>query len=172
MAIEQPEVAIARLIFSIRGQRVMFDSDLADLYGVANKALIQAVKRNINRFPSDFMFQINNQELARLRSQIVTSKGRGGRRYAPYVFTEQGVAMLSSVLRSERAALVNIEIIRTFVRLRKVLEENADLSRKLAELEKKYDVQFKAVFDAIRELMRPRDEDPRRPIGFASWEKD
>lgn len=167
---KQSQLPIAQLIFTVRGQRVMFDSDLADLYGVANKALLQAVKRNSNRFPSDFMFQLNKQEVAALRSQIVTSKGPGGRRYAPYVFTEQGVAMLSSVLRSERAALVNVEIIRAFVRLRQLLAENADLARRLDELERKYDSQFRAVFDAIRELMRADSERSRRTIGFTSWD--
>jgi hypothetical protein len=172
MVSRHSKVPLARLIFTIRGYRVMFDSDLADLYGVENRALIQAVKRNKARFPPDFMFQLDNQEVARLRSQSVISKGRGGRRYAPYVFTEQGVAMLSSVLRSDRAALVNIEIIRAFVRLRQMLATNADLARKLTELERKYDSQFKAVFDAIRELMRPRMEGSKRPIGFTSWERE
>ena len=160
---------IAGAILLLRGQRVILDADLAALYGVTAKALLQAVKRNIARFPSDFMFQLDNQEVARLRSQIVTSKSRGGRRYAPYAFTEQGVAMLASVLRSPRAVLVNVEIMRTFVRLRQMLGSNAELARKLAALESKYDAQFKVVFDAIRELMAPAPK-RARPVGFAPWE--
>lgn len=157
------------LIFSIRGQRVMFDADLAKLYRVPTKALVQAVKRNLDRFPADFSFQLTKQELTNLRSQIVTSSGHGGRRSAPFVFTEQGVAMLSSVLRSKRAVLANITIIRAFVRLRRMLAEHADLAAKLAELERKYDRQFKVVFDAIRELMQPSAPGVKRPIGFTSW---
>jgi hypothetical protein len=163
--------AIARSILLIRGQRVMLDSDLAALYGVAAKVLLQAVKRNSVRFPIDFVFQLSNQEVARLRSQFVTSKGRGGRRYAPHAFTEQGVAMLSSVLRSPRAVLVNVEIMRTFVRLRQMLGSNVELARKLAVLESKYDAQFKVVFDAIRELMAPTATKTRR-VGFAPWDPD
>jgi hypothetical protein len=157
-------------IFLLRSVRVMFDYDLAELYGVSTKQLVQAVKRNLERFPEDFMFQLEPQELALLRSQIVTSNsGRGGRRYAPYAFTEQGVAMLSSVLRSRRAVQVNIAIMRAFVRLREMLLTNADLARKLAALEAKYDSQFKSVFDAIRQLMTPPDP-PRRRIGFRTEE--
>lgn len=144
----------------------MLDADLAALYGVPTKALVQAVKRNRARFPGDFMFQLTAEEAARLRSQTVTSKpGRGGRRTRPYAFTEQGVAMLSSVLRSERAVAVNVEIMRAFVRLRAMLLGHEDLARKLAALERKYDAQFRVVFDAIRELMAPPSK-PRRPIGF------
>lgn len=163
---------IERKIYLIRGQKVMLDSDLAELYGVSTKILIQAVKRNVRRFPVDFMFQLNNQEVAGLRSQIVTSKiGRGGRRYQPYVFTEQGVAMLSSGLNSERAIEVNIQIIRVFVKLREMIASNKELSRRLDELEKKYDVQFRVVFDAIRELMTPADADEdKRKIGFLAKE--
>ena len=150
----------------------MLDSDLADLYRIETRALIQAVRRNKNRFPGDFMFQLNNQEFANLRSQFVISRGHGGRRVAPYAFTEQGVAMLSSVLRSDRAAVVNVEIIRAFVRLRRLLIENEELGRKLTELERKYDERFKAVFEAIRELMRRPDQAPKRPIGFTSWRED
>jgi len=160
---------IAAAIQIIRGQRVMLDRDLAELYGVATKVLIQAVKRNADRFPGDFMFQLTEQEFNNLRSQIVTSSW-GGRRYPPFAFTEQGVAMLSSVLRSERAIHVNIEIMRAFVRLRQLLASNAVLARKLAALEKKYDTQFKVVFDAIRELMTPPGPKKKRPIGFAPWE--
>ena len=147
----------------------MLDSDLAMLYGVETREIVQAVKRNIGRFPDDFMFQLAVEEFELLKSQSVISKpvGRGGRRYIPYAFTEQGVAMLSSVLNSERAIKVNIEIMRSFVRLRQMLSSNAELARKLAALEKKYDIQFKAVFDAIRQLMAPPVK-PGRRIGFHS----
>lgn len=157
-------------MFLIRGQKVMLSMHLAELYEVEPRALVQAVKRNIDRFPEDFMFQLNPDEFANLKSQFVISSW-GGVRVAPYAFTEQGVAMLSSVLRSERAILVNIEIMRAFVRLRQMLATNAELSRKLVALEKKYDIQFKAVFDAIRELMTPSETKKKRPIGFAPWEK-
>ena len=160
---------VSAAILIIREQKVMLDRDLAELYGVANKVLIQAVKRNADRFPEDFMFQLTEQEFNNLRSQFVTSSW-GGRRYPPYAFTEQGVAMLSSVLRSERAIRVNIEIMRAFVRLRRMLATNAELARKLAALEKKYDAQFRVVFDAIRELMTPPAPKKKRPIGFAPWE--
>lgn len=158
---------VERSILELRGQKVMLDETLAELYGVSVKALNQAVKRNSQRFPDDFAFQLTSEESARLRSQIVTSipSGRGGRRYEPYAFTEQGVAMLSSVLRSERAVRVNIEIMRAFVRMRRVLLEHAELSRKVIQLEKKYDGQFKVVFDALRELMAPPAK-PRPRIGF------
>lgn len=159
---------IAGAILLLRGQRVILDSELADLYGVRVKSLLQAVKRNQERFPRDFMFQLENQDVARLRSQFVTSNQRGGRRYAPYVFTEQGVAMLSGVLRSERAVLVNIEIMRAFVQLRRMLASNAVLARKLSEMEAKYDEQFRVVFDAIRELMATPEPAPRKQIGFVS----
>ena len=162
-----PVEMIEKKILLIRGEKVMLDAALAELYGVATKVLLQSVKRNIKRFPSDFMFQLNYQEVAALRSQIVTSKtGRGGRRHQPYVFTEQGVAMLSSVLNSERAVKVNIEIMRSFVRLRQMLSSNAELARKLDALEKKYDEQFKVVFDAIRELMTPPTSVKKGKIGF------
>ncbi len=161
-----PTEVIERKILLIRGHKVMLDSDLAELYEVATKVLVQAVKRNVKRFPSDFMFQLNNQEVAGLRSQIVTSKiGRGGRRYPPYAFTEQGVAMLSTVLNSERAIEVNIHIMRAFVKLREMIASNKDLAKKLDELEKKYDAQFKVVFDAIRQLMTP-PEIKKKKIGF------
>lgn len=152
-------------ILEIRGSQVMLDADLAALYGVETKAFLQAVRRNRERFPPDFMFQLTSEEFARLRSQSVTSKGRGGRRYPPYVFTEHGVAMLSSVLNSQRAIQVNIEIMRAFVRLRTVLAEHTDLARRLDELEQRYDRQFEAVFAAIRELMTLPERKPRR-IGF------
>ena len=157
---------VERRIFLVRGQKVMLDADLAELYRVPTKSLNLAVKRNADRFPEDFMFQLTDDEVVGLRFHFETSKrGRGGRRYAPYAFTEQGVAMLSSVLRSPRAVQVNIAIMRTFVRLREMLLSNAELARKLAALENKYDAQFKVVFDAIRELMLPPDP-PRRKIGF------
>ena len=172
-----PAERIEGRIYLLRGQKVMLDDDLADLYGVATKVLVQAVKRNLDRFPEDFMFQLTAGEYSRLRSQIVTSNSRsqivtlsrGGRRYLPYAFTEQGVAMLSTVLHSKRAVRVNIEIMRAFVRLRQMLASNANLARKLATLEKKYDAQFRVVFDAIRELMTPPEPKKKRPIGFAPW---
>ena len=141
-----------RSILVVRGQRVMLDTDLAGLYGVATKVLVQAVRRNRSRFPDDFMFRVTSVELANLRSQFVTSSW-GGRRYAPYAFTEHGVAMLSSVLRSQRAIDANIAIMRTFVRLRQISLSHDELARKLTALEKKYDSQFRVVFDAIRRLM-------------------
>jgi hypothetical protein len=160
-----PIERITRAILLIRGHKVMLDQDLAYLYGVATKVSNQAVRRNKSRFPDDFMFQLTREEASLLRSQIVTLESRQIR-YLPYAFTEQGVAMLSSVLRSKRAVRVNIEIMRAFVQLRQILSSHADLARKLAALERKYDAQFKVVFDAIRELMRP-PEPPRRPrIGF------
>lgn len=144
----------------------MLDSDLAELYGVETKKLLQSVKRNIDRFPEDFMFQLEEKEWDVLRSQFVTSKEkRGGRRYLPYAFTEQGVAMLSSVLRSKRAIAINIEIIRAFVELRRLLASNKALSEKIEKLEEKYDSQFKIVFDALRKLISP-SEPKRPPIGF------
>ena len=164
-------VQVERRILLIRGQKVMLDADLAELYGVPTKSLNLAVKRNAERFPEDFMFQLTGDEAAGLRFHFETSKsGRGGRCYRPYAFTEQGVAMLSSVLRSLRAVQVNIAIMRTFVRLREMLLSHADLARKLAALENKYDAQFKVVFDAIRELMQPPTA-PRREIGFHVREK-
>jgi hypothetical protein len=156
---------IARSIVLLRGHKVMLDADLARLYGVSTKALVPAVKRNRRRFPSDFMFRLSPTEFAGLRSQSVTSKSRGGRRTAPSAFTEQGVAMLSSVLRSPRAVQVNIAIMRVFVRLRSVLESHVDLARKLEQLERKYDAKFTVVFHAIRELMVP-PATVRRRIGF------
>jgi hypothetical protein len=158
---------IESLIYIIREERVMLDQDLAALYEVETKALVQAVQRNIARFPPDFMFQLSFQEFTALRSQIVTSKGRGGRRTAPYAFTEHGVAMLSSVLRSERAVEINIEIIRAFVKLRQLVASNAELTGRLNRLEQKYDSQFKVVFDAIRQLMSEAPPvPPKRRIGF------
>lgn len=152
-------------IFHVRGQKVMLSTHLAELYGVEPRALVQAVKRNRARFPGDFMFQLSPGEFAGLKSQFVTSSWGGLRRAAPYAFTEQGVAMLSGVLRSPRAVAVNVEIMRAFVRLRRMLEQSAELARRLDDLEQRYDAQFKVVFDAIRELMAPPDTRPGR-IGF------
>jgi hypothetical protein len=163
-----PVERIERSILLIRGHKVMLDSDLAELYGVTTKRLNEQVRRNLSRFPEDFMFQLTELETHLLRSQFATSKeGRGGRRYLPYAFTEQGVAMLSSVLNSERAIKVNIEIMRAFVRLRQILASNKELAKRLDELEKKYDAQFKIVFDAIRKLMTPPEaQTPKKRIGF------
>ncbi|HEY5900505.1 MAG TPA: ORF6N domain-containing protein [Burkholderiales bacterium] len=157
---------IEQSILLLRGHKVMLDADLAELYGVETKALKRAVKRNASRFPDDFMLELDDQEFENLRYRSGTSRW-GGARYRPYAFTEQGVAMLSTVLRSERAVQVNIEIMRAFVRLRAMLSSHEELARKLAALEKKYDAQFKAVFDAIRQLMTPQ-EPARRPIGFGT----
>ncbi|MDO9371963.1 MAG: ORF6N domain-containing protein [Gammaproteobacteria bacterium] len=165
-----PTERIAHAILLIRGQKVMLSTHLAELYEVEPRVLVQAIKRNIERFPDDFMFQLSGEEFANLKSQIVTSSWGGLRRAAPYAFTEQGVAMLSSVLRSDRAVHVNIEIMRAFVRLRQMLATNVELARKLAALERKYDAQFKVVFEAIRELMTPPEPKKKRPIGFAPWE--
>jgi hypothetical protein len=175
---------IGSRILTLREQRVMVDSDLAELYGVATKVLVQAVKRNLARFPADFMFQLSSSEWAALRSQTVTSNasrqgGRGGRRSAPYAFTEQGVAMLSSVLGSTRSIAVNIEIMRTFVRVRALAATHGELAKRLSELEEKTEAlavshdalnrdtraQLKQVFEALRALMTPPDS-PKRPIGF------
>ena len=159
-----PAVAIARRILTIRGRNVMLDSDLADLYQVLTKNLNKAVRRNRDRFPEDFMFQLTPEEVATLRFQIGTSnEGRGGRRYLPYVFTQEGVAMLSSVLKSRRAVQVNIAIMRAFVQLRRLAETHKDLAAKIAAMEKKYDAQFSVVFNAIRQLLQPP---VTRAIGF------
>ncbi|OGW16177.1 MAG: DNA-binding protein [Nitrospirae bacterium GWA2_42_11] len=166
-----PIEVIEKKIYLIRGHKVMLDNDLAELYDITTKVLVQAVKRNLKRFPSDFMFQLNNQEVTGLRSQIVTSKiGRGGRRYPPYAFTEQGVAMLSSVLNSDRAIEVNIQIMRAFVKLREMIASHKMLAKRLDDLEKKYDVQFKIVFDAIRQLMAA-PEPKEKKIGFRVRER-
>jgi hypothetical protein len=171
-----PVEAIERRILIIRGRKVMLDSHLAELYQVATKNLNKAVKRNSARFPEDFMFRLTKKEAESLRfqfgtssltSQIAMSKpGRGGRRTLPYVFTEQGVAMLSTVLNSERAIAVNIAIMRTFVRLRQILATHKELAEHLAAMEKKYDRRFKVVFDILEQLMEPTPEPPKRPIGF------
>jgi len=161
-----PPALISQKIFFVRGARVMLDADLARLYGVATKNLNKAVKRNTSRFPSDFMFQLSPKELHSLGFQSGTSKpGRGGRRYVPYAFTEQGVAMLSSVLRSSRAVQVNVAIMRTFVRLREMLTTHEELRRKIDAMEKRYDARFRTVFETIRQML----ETPipaKKPIGF------
>ena len=166
-----PIERIEQRILLVRGQKVMLSPHLAQLYGVEPKVLIQAVKRNAERFPADFMFQLTRQELGASRSQIVTMKRGQNIKYLPYAFTEQGVAMLSSVLRSKRAIRVNVEIMRTFVRLRQLLASRADLAAKLEELEKKYDAQFRIVFNAIRGLMHPPTATPRKLIGFGVRER-
>src|SRR6266404_524192 len=164
--VKLPVERIEQTIFVIRGERVMLDRDLTALYGVQTKALKQAVRRNLSRFPDDFMFVLSEDEFGSWRAQFVTSNAdRKGLRYPPMAFTEQGVAILSSVLNSERAIRVNIEIMRAFVRLRQMLSSNVELALKLAELEKKYDRQFKIVFDAIRDLMTPLTP-KRKEIGF------
>jgi len=171
-----PAERIEKAIYLIRGQRVMLDRDLAKLYGVPTKAFNQAVKRHAERFPPDFMFQLTSEEARawwleinanRLRSQIVTLKRGQHIKYRPYVFTEHGILMLSSALNSDRAIQVNIEIMRSFVKLRRMLVSNAELSRRLDDLENKYDRQFKVVFDAIRQLMSPPQRGPKQ-IGFRS----
>ena len=164
-----PLERIERSILLIRGQKVMLDRDLAQLYGVETRALNQAVRRNIDRFPADFMFHLTREEILRI-SQFVTSSGHPGVRTLKFsknvmVFTEHGVAMLSSVLNSSRAVQVNIQIMRTFAKLREIISQHKDLARRLDELEKKYDAQFKIVFDAIRQLMAS-PEPKKRPIGF------
>jgi hypothetical protein len=181
------EERIESRIFLIRGAKVMLSQHLAELYKVEPRTLIQAVRRNLKRFPEDFMFQLKWEEANLLkvpssvlkekansssRSQFVILKRGENIKYLPYAFTEQGVAMLSSVLRSDRAINVNIEIMRAFVRLRQILAAHADLARKLASLEKKYDAHFKVVFDAIRELMAPPERRNKRLIGFAARAKN
>jgi ORF6N domain len=177
---------VAQRILTLRDQRVMLDSDLAELYGVQTKVLVQAIKRNAERFPVDFMFRLSSEEFANLRSQFVTSSsGYGGRRYPPYAFTEQGVAMLSSVLNSSRAIAVNIEIMRAFVQVRALAATHQDLAKQLAQLQEKTEAlamshdtlsrntraQLKQVFEALRELMTPPDP-PKRPIGFLPLEQE
>jgi hypothetical protein len=166
-----PSGRIEQSIRLLRGHKVLLDADLARLYEVETRVLVQSVKRHLGRFPPDFMFQLTVEEFASLRSQSVTSSGWGGRRHPPYAFTEQGVAMLSTVLGSPRAIQVNIEIIRAFVRLRTLLQSHEDLARQLAALESRYDRQFKIVFEAIREIMTP-DEPTRRRIGFSPEQSD
>src|SRR5215204_1971405 len=163
-----PVERIETVIFFVRGERVILDADIAALYGVEVKRVNEAVKRNLGRFPADFMFQLTPEEVKRLRFQFGTSNTRGGRRYLPYAFTEQGVAMLSSVLRSDRAVRVNVEIMRAFVRMRRMVIDHKDLSQRVDALEATYDHQFKVVFEAIRQLMDPPPEpaEPPKVIGF------
>ena len=162
-----PSERIEAWTYLIREQRIMLSTHLSELYGVEPRVLVQAVKRNRERFPKNFIFQLTEEEFVNLKSQIVISSWGGIRRATPYAFTEQGVAMLSSVLRSRRAVRVNIEIMRTFVRLRNMLQANAGLARKVGQLEKKYDAQFKVVFDTMRQLMAPPAPSNKRRIGFA-----
>jgi len=164
-----PVERIASKIYLIRGMKVMLDRDLAELYGVETKVLKQAVRRNVDRFPADFMFEFTKDEFNNLRSQIVTSSW-GGARYLPMAFTEQGVAMLSSVLKSNRAIQVNIQIMRAFTKLRKMLSTHKDLKRKIESMEKKYDQQFQVVFEAIKQLLET-DEKPKKKIGYTVKEK-
>jgi len=168
-----PVEMIEKKILIIRGEKVMLDADLAELYGVETKMLVRAVKRNIDRFPSDFMLHLEKEEFENLRFQFGTSSRWGGRRYLPYAFTEQGVAMLSSVLNSERAVHVNIAIMRAFVKLREMLSTHKELAHKLAQLERKiekHDEEIKVIFDAIRQLMTP-PEPKRKKIGFRREEE-
>jgi len=167
-----PIEVIEKKIYLIRSHKVMLDSDLAELYGVETFNLNKAVKRNIDRFPQDFMFQLTREEADSLRFQIGMSKteGRGGRRYLPYAFTEQGVAMLSSVLRSERAIQVNVAIMRAFVKLRKMLLDNKNLRRELEEMKKTTDDRFQIVFKTLDQLLSV-EERPKRKIGFTAKEK-
>lgn len=160
---------ITTRIHFLRGEKVLLDSDLALLYGVEVKRLKEAVRRNIDRFPDDFMFQLSEEESQNLRTQFASSSW-GGQRYAPFAFTEQGVAMLSGILNSKRAIETNIAIMRTFVALRKWTESNKGLAAKIRQLERKYDQQFKLVFDAIQKLVK--EEREKRPIGFRIEEKD
>ncbi len=164
-----PVERIESKIFLIRGKKVMLDRDLAILYEVETRVLNQAVRRNIERFPEDFMFQLTKEEMKNWTSQIViTNKEKMGLRRRPYAFTEPGVAMLSSVLNSKRAIQVNIQIIRTFIKLRQLLLTHVELKRKIEAMERKYDQQFKVVFEAIRKLLESPVEEKRRIIGFQS----
>jgi len=168
-----PVEVVERRILVIRGRKVMLDADLAELYQVSTSALNQAVRRNRERFPEDFMFQLNKEELEHWRSQIVMSNptAKMALRRSPYAFTEQGVAMLSGVLKSRRAIAVNIAIMRAFVRLREILATHKQLAERLEAMEKKYDHRFKVVFDILKQLMEPPPEPPRWPIGFTAPER-
>jgi hypothetical protein len=170
-----PETAVAvvpverveRRILLIRGEKVLLDADLADLYGATTKRLNEQVRRNRDRFPADFMFQLTSEEFERLRSQIATSNiGRGGRRYQPLAFTEHGAIMAANVLNSPQAIATSVMVVRAFVRLRQMLASHADLARKLEDLEKRYDVQFKQVFNAIRALMASPEGSEKGRIGY------
>ena len=160
-----PIKKITEIIFLIRGARVMLDSDLAALYGVENRVLKQAVRRNIDRFPFDFMFELSKKEYQSLRSQNVILKRGQHSKYLPFVFTEQGVAMLSSVLKSHRAVQVNIQIMRAFIKIRQMYIGHEDLRQKIIAMERKYDKQFQIVFEAIKQLLET-DEKPKRKIGY------
>ncbi len=166
-----PLEVIERRIFFIRGHKVMLDRHLATLYQVKPIALRQAVKRNSNRFPADFVIKLSKQEAEVLVSQNVIPSRRSLGGFLPYAFTEQGVAMLSSILRSERAAMVNVAIMRTFVRLRQILATHQELTRRIDAMEKKYGQQFKVVFDFLKQLREPPREPPKRPIGFITAAK-
>ncbi len=155
---------IVNQIYFIRGEKIMLDADLAVLYGIETKVLKQSIKRNSKRFPLDFMFELTKKEFENLRSQFVTSSW-GGTRYLPMAFTEQGVAMLSGILNSERAIQVNIAIMRTFVQIRRLMDTNKELAKKIDALEQKYDEQFDSVFNAIRELIH-QENAPRKPVGY------
>jgi len=172
LIIKNDSKSVQQKIYTIRGIQVMLDSDLAELYGVETKVFNQTVKRNMERFPDNFRFQLTKTEYQEfLRSQFVTSKqGRGGRRYAPYAFTQEGVAMLSSVLNSERAVQVNIQIMRAFIKLRQMLVSNEELRIKIEKMEKKYDAQFRVVFCAIKQLLEP-DNKIKRRIGYLGENK-
>jgi ORF6N domain len=164
-----PAGFIERKILLIRGERVMLDAELAELYGVETKRLNEQVRRNKERFPDDFMFQLTDEEFNCLRSQFATSNnpaGRGGRRHLPYVFTEHGAIMAASVLNTPLAVEVSVQVVRAFAKLREMISTHKDLSKKLEDLEKKYDSQFKLVFDAIRQLMTPHEPKKKRAIGF------
>jgi ORF6N domain len=169
MTTSVPIERIANKIYFIRETKVMLDRDLAELYGVETKVLKQAVRRNIKRFPNDFMLELTKDEFENLRSQFVTSSW-GGARYLPMAFTEQGVAMLSTVLTSDRAIQVNIQIMRAFTQLRQMLSTHKDLKRKIESMEKKYDQQFQVVFEAIKQLLTEEDK-PKKKIGFTAKEK-
>jgi hypothetical protein len=176
MAAKTPLASVAQIesrIFLVRGQKVMLDADLAELYGVPTKTLNQAIKRNAERFPEDFMFQLTAEEAANLRSQFVTSSW-GGRRYFPFAFTEHGALMLGNVLKSERAVEVSLHIVRAFVRLRELVSGNKELAQKLSQLERKvgaHDNAIAEIINAIRELMSPLEPKKKRPIGFAPWKE-
>ena len=163
--VKLPQLRVESTILVVRNERVILDRDLSALYGVETRALIQAVKRNIRRFPVDFVFQLSKAEFDSLRSQIVISKGRGGRRTLPYAFTEHGAIMAANLLNSDRAIDASVEVVRAFVRLRQMIFSNAELTKRLDGLEKRYDQHFKQVFVAIRHLMAPPPA-KRKPIGF------
>lgn len=166
-----PTERIERKIYLIQGQKVMLDSDLSSLYKVETKYLVRAVKRNSNRFPTDFAFQLSDQEVESLRCQIGTSnQGRGGRRYRPWVFTEHGILMLSSVLRNERAALVNVQIMRSFVKLRQMVASHEYLIQRLDDLEERYDRNFREVFKTLREIIDALMPPQKHPLGFKKGE--